>query len=119
MLKAETTARETEILDTLEAIAKEHNTKVLAIALAWIRQKRDQSTLSTVIIIGPRTSEQLDDNLASLHVTLTAAQLQKLNDVSTISLGSPHEIVLTSGFARSRVWTSSAYSSSCLIFRRN
>ncbi|MCF0056296.1 aldo/keto reductase [Dyadobacter sp. CY356] len=93
LVKAETGNRETEILDTLEVLAKEYNVKILDIALAWIRQKHDKSTLSTVTIIGPRTKEQLNDNLASLALTLSQEHIQRLNDISAIDLGSPHEII--------------------------
>lgn len=96
LVKAETGNRETEILDMLEVLAEEYSVKVLDVALAWIRQKHDQSTLSTVTIIGPRTTEQLDDNLASLALTLSQEHIQKLNEISEIDLGSPHEIIAKS-----------------------
>lgn len=96
LVKAETGNRETEILDMLEVLAEEYSVKVLDVSLAWIRQKHDQSTLSTVTIIGPRTTAQLDDNLASLALTLSQEHIQKLNEISEIDLGSPHEIIAKS-----------------------
>ncbi|MBE9463916.1 aldo/keto reductase [Dyadobacter subterraneus] len=96
LVKAETGNRETQILNLLEIFAKEYQVKVLDVALAWIRQKHDQSALSTVTIIGPRTTEQLNDNLASLALTLSDEHIQKLNEVSAIDLGSPHEIIAKS-----------------------
>ncbi|KIC95466.1 aldo/keto reductase [Flavihumibacter solisilvae] len=93
LVKAESSLRETNIVDTLEAIAKEQGVKVLEIALAWVRQKHDQSGLSTVTILGPRTELQLADNLKSLDVKLSVDQMQRLNEVSAITLGSPHEII--------------------------
>ncbi len=96
LVKGETGNRETEILDTLEILAKEYHVKSQDVALAWIRQKHDQSTLSTVTVIGPRTTEQLDDNLASISLTLSQEQIQKLNEISAIDLGSPHEIIAKS-----------------------
>jgi len=63
------------------------------VARAWIRQKYDASNLSTVTIIGPRNLQQLEDNLASLDLTLTGEQLERLNKASKVSLGSPHEII--------------------------
>jgi len=85
--------REVAILDTLDAIGKETGFKIIDVALAWIRQKYDHSQLSTVTIIGPRNVKQLEDNLTSLDLTLTDAQIKKLNDVSAVFLGSPHEII--------------------------
>jgi aryl-alcohol dehydrogenase-like predicted oxidoreductase len=77
------------ILDTLENIAKEKDVKMLDVALAWIRQQHAQA----VTIIGPRTLSQLDANLASLEVELSAEQIQLLNEASAIQLGSPYEVI--------------------------
>jgi aryl-alcohol dehydrogenase-like predicted oxidoreductase len=90
-LKEEAGVRETAILDTLEKIAKEKNVKVAHVALAWIRQKHQHSTLTIVSILGAKNVAQLDDNLASLSVTLSDQQLEELNGVSEIVLGSPHD----------------------------
>jgi aryl-alcohol dehydrogenase-like predicted oxidoreductase len=96
LLKGESSARETKIIDTLEEIAQEHNAKVLEVSLAWLRQKHDSSTLSTVTILGPRNEQQLLDNLGSLNVTLSSEEIQRLNDASAIVLGSPYEIIESS-----------------------
>lgn len=96
LVKDEKGERETMIMDTVETIAKETGKNNIDVALAWIRQKYDESSLSTVTIIGPRTLKQLDDNLATLDLQLTTDQIRKLNEVSQISLGSPHEIIAAS-----------------------
>jgi aryl-alcohol dehydrogenase-like predicted oxidoreductase len=88
--------RETRILDLLESIAAETGTKVIDVALAWIRQQYDDSSLSTVTVIGPRNLQQLEDNLFSLDLTLTKEQINQLNETSQISLGSPHEVIAAS-----------------------
>jgi len=44
-------------------------------------------------IIGPRTLEQLADNLASAEAKLSAEQIQRLDNVSAITLGFPHDVV--------------------------
>ena len=93
LVKDEASARETAILDTLEDIAHETGSNVSHIALAWLRQKHQNTLLSTVTILGAKNITQLEDNLGSLSVNLTYEQMQKLNDVSAISLGSPHEII--------------------------
>jgi len=96
LVKDEKGDRETAIIDLLEKIAAQTGTKVLDVALAWIRQKHDHTSLSTVTIIGPRTVSQLEDNLNSLELTLSQEHLQQLDEVSKISLGSPHEIITSS-----------------------
>jgi aryl-alcohol dehydrogenase-like predicted oxidoreductase len=93
LVKDESSQRETAIIDLLENIAQHTGHKVIDIALAWIRQKHDESNLATVTVIGPRTAQQLEDNLAALNLTLTSSQIRSLNEVSQISLGSPHEII--------------------------
>ncbi|MEI2750911.1 MAG: aldo/keto reductase [Ferruginibacter sp.] len=80
----------------LENIAYDTGAKVIDVALAWIRQKYDHSTLSTVTIIGPRTLQQLEDNLSSLELQLTQEQINQLNDISKFDLGSPHEVIAAS-----------------------
>ena len=49
-------------------------------------------TTSFVPIIGPRTLAQLDDYLGALDVTLTAEQYARLDAVSAVPLGVPHEV---------------------------
>jgi aryl-alcohol dehydrogenase-like predicted oxidoreductase len=93
LLKQESSEQHTAILDLLESIAAENKVKVIDVALAWMRQKDDQRPLSTVTIIGPRTVNQLEDNLASLNVSLSIEQISALNVVSAISLGAPHQVI--------------------------
>lgn len=88
--------RETRILDLLESIAADTGTKVIDVALAWERQKYEDTSLSTVTVIGPRNVEQLDANLRSLDLSLTKEQLGRLNEASSFDLGSPHEIIAAS-----------------------
>jgi aryl-alcohol dehydrogenase-like predicted oxidoreductase len=51
------------------------------IALAWLLAR----DAVTSVIIGARKLEQLDDNLKSVDVTLSAEELQTLDQVSRIS----------------------------------
>lgn len=95
LVRQEEGQRESAILDALERIATETGTTMLEVALAWVRQKHDQSVLATTTVIGPRTASQLDDNLSSLKVTLSEEQLNQLNELSAIPLGYPHEIITT------------------------
>ena len=43
-------------------------------------------------IIGARKLSQLEDNLASFDLTLSADQLKTLDEASTIELGFPHDM---------------------------
>ncbi|MBD1940833.1 aldo/keto reductase [Coleofasciculus sp. FACHB-712] len=59
------------------------------VALAWL------SAQSSVIIpiIGSRKVSQIEDNLACLDVKLMPEHLQRLNEVSQIDLGFPHDFL--------------------------
>lgn len=59
------------------------------VALAWL------SAQSSVIIpiIGSRKLSQIEDNLACLDVKLMPEHLQRLNEVSQIDLGFPHDFL--------------------------
>jgi aryl-alcohol dehydrogenase-like predicted oxidoreductase len=93
LVKEETGLRETAIINALEKVAQENNCKVLDIALAWLRQKHDQTSLSTVTIIGPRNEQQLVANLESLKITLPEEQIHQLNEISDIPMGALYETI--------------------------
>lgn len=57
------------------------------VALNWVRQK------GAIPIVGSRKLSQFQDNLASLEFTLSAEHLKRLDDVSRIDLGFPHEFL--------------------------
>ena len=95
LVKGEISNRETLIINALQDMANERNVKVLEIALAWLRQKKEEK-LSTVTILGPRNLQQLEDNLSSLNVALSQNEIDILSQLSEISLGTPHDIISNS-----------------------
>ena len=76
------------VLDTLERIAAELGATVAATALAWVRQRREV----TSTLIGARTVAQLEDNLASVDVTLTTEHIAELDGHTTPALNYPHTV---------------------------
>ena len=66
------------ILDVLTTIAQAHGATVPQIALAWILA----NPAVTSVIIGARRTSQLDDNLKSIDVTLSAEDMKALDEVS-------------------------------------
>ncbi len=74
-----------DLIDELVKIAKERETTPARAALAWVASRPGVSST----IIGARTMAQLDDNLASSDVTLEAAQLARLDKLSTPKLPFP------------------------------
>jgi aryl-alcohol dehydrogenase-like predicted oxidoreductase len=92
LFHAENTAQKTAIVDALEVVAKETGSTPGGVALAWVSGK------GVVPIIGPRTRVQLDDNLASAGVSLTLDQVRRLDEVSAIPLGFPHDMLATAAY---------------------
>jgi aryl-alcohol dehydrogenase-like predicted oxidoreductase len=76
-------------LDLVRAIAKEKDTSPSAVALAWLLAK---PTVSSVIF-GARSVEQVDDNLKAADLKLSAADVQKLDEVSAIDFGYPYKFI--------------------------
>ncbi len=58
------------------------------VALAWLRHQ----TVPVIPIIGARKVSQLQDNLASLDLELSAEQLKSLDRASRIELEFPQSI---------------------------
>ena len=88
-LKAGLTEPVFKVLDFMRTIAAKHSTSVARVALAWTRSKSEISS----IIIGARTLEQLDDNLASLSVELTAEDISELDKLTKPQLGYPMRMI--------------------------
>jgi aryl-alcohol dehydrogenase-like predicted oxidoreductase len=67
-----------DVVETVEAIAKDAGCTPSQWSLAWCASQPG----ITSPIIGPRTMEQLEDNLGALEVTVTGEQLERLDEVS-------------------------------------
>lgn len=91
LVHTEKTQRETAILDTVLAVAKEIGASPTEVAIAWLLHKAAKSTTSLIPILGPRMRAQLDGTLGALDVTLSQDQITRLDAASVIPLGTPHE----------------------------
>ena len=87
--------RDLKIAETVLEIAREIGKSPAQVALNWLRNRPN----SVIPIIGARKLSQLQDNLACVDFNLTGEQLQRLDNISAISLGFPHEL-LASQFVR-------------------
>ena len=74
-----------DIVEVLSAIASDHKVSVAQIALAWVLANKTV----TSVIIGARKMEQLEDNLGTVDVALSADELAKLDEVSRLPLPYP------------------------------
>ncbi len=80
-------ARATKITQEVVAIATEIGTTPGNVALQWTRQK----PFSSVPIVGATKVTQLKENLGVVDLELSAEQMQRLDAVSAIELGFPHD----------------------------
>lgn len=69
-----------DIIDVMAEIGKERNVSVAQLALAWVRlQKGITST-----IIGAKNINQLQDNIKSTELELSAEELKRIDEVSAL-----------------------------------
>ncbi|MBC3944595.1 aldo/keto reductase [Erwinia persicina] len=85
------TEQDTTLLDTVIAIAGELQILPLQVAIAWLQHKAARASTSLIPILGSRHQGQLNDTLQALTVRLEAAQVERLDAVSAIPAGTPHE----------------------------
>ncbi len=85
------TEQDTTLLDTVIAIAGELQILPLQVAIAWLQHKAARASTSLIPILGSRHLGQLKDTLQALTVRLEAAQVERLDAVSAIPAGTPHE----------------------------
>ncbi len=71
------------------AVGQELGVPPAQVALAWLRAR----PVPTIPIIGASKLHQVEDNLASVNVTLSAEQLARLDQASAVPLGFPHDFL--------------------------
>lgn len=79
------TERNRAIIRELRQVADELGRTPSQVALAWIRAQSP----ALIPILSARAAEQFKENLACLDLTLSSEQVQRLDEVSRISLGFP------------------------------
>jgi aryl-alcohol dehydrogenase-like predicted oxidoreductase len=68
------------VLDALAEVAREHQTSVARVALAWLLHQ----PVTTSVIIGARDEGQLRDNLAAAELQLAPEQRERLDKASAL-----------------------------------
>ena len=84
----EVTEQELTIAREVDRISEELDCTPAQVALAWLRTRPH-----VIPIIGARTREQIEDNLGCLDVSLSMEQQDRLDRVSQIERGFPHEFL--------------------------
>jgi aryl-alcohol dehydrogenase-like predicted oxidoreductase len=87
LIHYENTTQKSAIIDALHAVATETGANPGQVALAWISAK------GIIPILGPSSRAQLDDNLGATSIGLTVDQIRRLNEVSAVSPGFPHQMM--------------------------
>jgi len=84
------------VVAAMRDIGKAHEVSVARVALAWLLAKPHVMS----VIIGAKTLDQLDDNLAAVDLTLSAEEIAKLDEVSALSPEYPNWMLARQGGAR-------------------
>jgi aryl-alcohol dehydrogenase-like predicted oxidoreductase len=66
------------VVDAIRAVADEQEATAAQVALAWLRYRADELGVAAVPIPGTRRAARVEENLNSLDVALTDAQLARL-----------------------------------------
>jgi aryl-alcohol dehydrogenase-like predicted oxidoreductase len=80
--------RADRVVAAVKSVADEVDRSLAQVALAWLRSR----PVPVIPIIGARKLSQLQDNLASCDLTLSANQVKALDEASSIELGFPYNL---------------------------
>ncbi|HZM88909.1 MAG TPA: aldo/keto reductase [Blastocatellia bacterium] len=80
--------RADRVVAAVKTVSDEIGRSMAQVALAWLRYR----PVPVIPIIGARKLSQLQDNLASFDLTLSADHLKTLEEASRIELGFPYDI---------------------------
>ena len=83
--------RNVAIVQTLVELAEAEGRKPHQLALNWLRN--GERGVPVIPIVGARSQDQLKDSLEILDFELSAETLAKLDEVSQIDLGFPHDFL--------------------------
>jgi aryl-alcohol dehydrogenase-like predicted oxidoreductase len=92
-MEGKVSERDLKIAEEVVNVAKEIGHSPAQVALNWLRQ---QQGIDIIPIVGSRKLQQLEDNIACLEFELTPEQMQRLDVVSAIELGFPHDFLKSS-----------------------
>jgi aryl-alcohol dehydrogenase-like predicted oxidoreductase len=84
------------IVDAMREIGKAHDASPARVAVAWVLSK----PYVTSVIVGVKTREQLDDNLAATALTLSPEELTRLDELSALPQEFPGWMVARQNIGR-------------------
>ncbi len=87
--KGRLTEKNARIIETVAAVASEAERTPAQVALRWLLQRPGVDS----VILGARTPAQLADNLGAMDFELGTEHMARLDRVSAIELGYPHDFL--------------------------
>ena len=88
-----------DCIDVMREIAGAHGVSVARIALAWLLHR----PFVMSVIVGAKTVEQLDDNLAATEISLSPQEMDRLDKVSALPPEYPGWMIERQGTSRAAV----------------
>jgi aryl-alcohol dehydrogenase-like predicted oxidoreductase len=85
-----------DVIDAMGKVGKAHGVSVARVALAWLLQRKGVMS----VIIGAKTIEQLDDNLAAANLALSPDDIAALDAVSALKPEYPGWMLTRTGEGR-------------------
>jgi aryl-alcohol dehydrogenase-like predicted oxidoreductase len=82
--------RSERVVAAVKVVSDQVGCSMAQVALAWLRYRE----VPVIPIIGARKLTQLQDNLASLDLSLSVDQLKVLDEASKVELGFPYDLFL-------------------------
>src|SRR3546814_3137705 len=83
----DTTLFRSAVADAVKAVADEIGATSAQVALAWVLANPAVASP----LVGARTLRQLEDNIGALNVVLSEADKARLDEVSRVEPGFPHD----------------------------
>lgn len=88
-LSARLNEKNSAIAREVVAIANEIGCKPSSVAINWLRKQPGV----VIPLVGARTASQFEENMECLNYDLTLEQITRLNDISAIDPGFPHDFL--------------------------
>jgi aryl-alcohol dehydrogenase-like predicted oxidoreductase len=81
--------KNTMITEAVVAVAEEIGKSAAQVAIRWTMQRNQV----VIPIVGARTLKQIEDNFGAIDFELSEQHMQKLDEISKIELGFPHDFL--------------------------
>ena len=91
--RGRTSEESLSVARAVDTVADEIGVSSAQVATAWVKSHGNRY----IPIVGARKVSQIEDSLGAARIALSYAQLQRLDEVSRVSLGFPHDFLSADG----------------------